>query len=55
MRKAVPNMHSILLRTKWLLLCTPLLLALVGAQVAWGQEAKEEAKAEEKPAAEAPT
>jgi Amt family ammonium transporter len=54
MRKAVPNMHSILLRTKWLLLCTPLLLALVGAQVAWGQEAKEEAKAEEKPAAEAP-
>ncbi len=37
-------MHTILPRTKWLMLCTPLVLALTGAQPAWGQEEKEDAK-----------
>lgn len=39
-------MHTILLRTKWLMLCTPLVLALTGAQLAWGQDEKEDAKPE---------
>ncbi|MFO0904152.1 MAG: ammonium transporter [Pirellulales bacterium] len=52
-------MHQFWLRSKWLMLCTPLLLALAGATAAWGQEAKEEPKpaaeaAAEKPAEEKP-
>lgn len=46
-------MHTILLRTKWLMLCTPLVLALTGAQLAWGQDEKEDAKPETAAAAPA--
>lgn len=46
-------MHTILLRTKWLMLCTPLVLALTGVQLAWGQDEKEDAKPETAAAAPA--
>ncbi|MFO0871529.1 MAG: ammonium transporter [Pirellulales bacterium] len=46
-------MHSMLLRTKWLLLCTPLLLALISVPAASGQESKDSPTTEAAPTAAA--